>query len=137
MQIAEIEWNIRECQFSQFSMSFRYSFFTTLYRYYVTYYFWIFFINHWHALKIIALASRPRFHVALLEILVTKFNVQRSAAMAEVSEVVPLTLANICLDVQIGICMFIHPSDILALRKVRRHRKFSLLKSETYCYQDL
>ena len=36
-------------------------------------------------------------------------------AMAEVAA---LTLANICLDVQIGICMCLHPSDILALRKV-------------------
>ena len=56
----------------------------------------------------------------------TKFSV----AMAEV--VAALTLANICLDVQIGICMFLHPSDILTLRKVRQHRKFSLLKSVKY-----
>jgi hypothetical protein len=49
-------------------------------------------------------------------------------AMAEVAT---LTLAKICLDVQIAICMFLHPSDILALRKVCRHRKSesSLLKS--------
>ena len=44
-----------------------------------------------------------------------------------------LTLANICLDVQIGICMFLHPPDILALRKVCRHRKFLLLKSMKSC----
>ena len=50
---------------------------------------------------------------------------QFSVAMAD-SEV--LTLANICLDVQIGICMFLHPSDILALRKVCQHWKFSLFK---------
>jgi hypothetical protein len=48
-------------------------------------------------------------------------------AMAEVAA---LTIANICLDVQIGICMFLHPSDILALRKVCRYWKSSLLKSE-------
>ena len=40
-----------------------------------------------------------------------------------------LTLSNICLDVQIGICMFLHPSDILALRKVCRNQKFSLVES--------
>ena len=40
------------------------------------------------------------------------------------SEVAALTLANICLDVQIGICMFLHPSDILALRKACRHKVF-------------
>ena len=57
--------------------------------------------------------------------------------MAEVSEVATLTLANICLDVQIGICMFLHPSDILALRKVCLHQKISLLQSVTYYYQDL
>jgi hypothetical protein len=34
------------------------------------------------------------------------------------AEVAALTLANICVDVQIGICMCLHPSDILALRKV-------------------
>ena len=50
---------------------------------------------------------------------------QISAAMAEVAA---LTLANICLDVQIGICMCLHPSDILALRHVRRHQKLSLHK---------
>jgi hypothetical protein len=44
-------------------------------------------------------------------------------------EVAALTLANVCLDVQIGICMYLHPSDILAMRKVCRHQKFSLLKS--------
>ena len=53
------------------------------------------------------------------------------------AEVATLTLANICLDVQIGICMFLHPSDILALRKVCRHQKFSLLKSLKYYHQDL
>ena len=52
-------------------------------------------------------------------------------------KVAALTLANICLDVQIGICMYLHPSDILALRKVCRHQKFSLLKSVKYYYQDL
>ena len=35
-----------------------------------------------------------------------------------------LTLANICLDVQIRICMFLHPTDILALRNVCQHQKF-------------
>jgi hypothetical protein len=45
------------------------------------------------------------------------------------TEVATLTLVNVCLDVQIGICMFLHPSDILALRKVCRHQKLSLLKS--------
>ena len=43
-----------------------------------------------------------------------------------------LTLANICLDVQIGICMCLHPSDILSLRKVCPHLKFSLLKPLKY-----
>ena len=44
-------------------------------------------------------------------------------------EVAALTLANICLDVQIGLCMFLHPSDSLTLRKVCRLWKFfSLLK---------
>jgi hypothetical protein len=38
---------------------------------------------------------------------------QLSAAMERA-----LTLANTPLDVQITICMFLHPSDILALRKV-------------------
>ena len=47
-------------------------------------------------------------------------------------EVAPLTLANIPLDVQIGICLFLHPSDILALRKVCQHQKFSLLKTLKY-----
>ena len=51
--------------------------------------------------------------------------------MADV-QVVALTLANICLDVQISICMYLHPSDILTLRKVCRHHKFSLLKSVKY-----
>ena len=55
-------------------------------------------------------------------------------AMAEVTS---LTLANICLDVQICICMFLQPSKILALRKAYRHRKFSLLKSVKYYFQDL
>ena len=41
-----------------------------------------------------------------------------SVAMAQAAA---LTLANIPLDVQIGICMFLHPSDILALRKVCRY----------------
>ena len=48
------------------------------------------------------------------------------------AEAVALMLANICLDVQIRICMFLHPSDILALRKVSQHWKFSLLKSVKY-----
>ena len=39
-----------------------------------------------------------------------------------------LTLSNICLDVQIGICMFLYPSDILALRNVCRHQMFSLVE---------
>ena len=59
---------------------------------------------------------------------------QFPVAMAEVAAA--LTLANICLDMQIGICLFLHPSDILALRKVCRHQKFLLLKSVTY-YEDL
>ena len=36
------------------------------------------------------------------------------------AKVAALTLTNFCLDVQINICMFLHLSDILALRKVRR-----------------
>ena len=60
-------------------------------------------------------ASQPKFPVAMAEV----------------------TLTNICLDVQIGICMFLYPSDILALRKVCRHWKFSLLKSVMHYYQDL
>ena len=43
------------------------------------------------------------------------------------AEVTALTLAIICLDVQIGICMFLHLPDILALRQACRHQKFSLL----------
>ena len=66
------------------------------------------------------------------EVLVT--NIQYSImAMAEVTT---LTLANIPLDVQISICLFLHPSDILALRKVCQHQKLLLLKSVKY-YQDL
>ena len=42
-----------------------------------------------------------------------------TVAMAEVAA---STLANIPLDVQISICLFLHPSDILALRKVCRQR---------------
>jgi hypothetical protein len=38
------------------------------------------------------------------------------------------------LDVQIGICMFLYPSDILALRMVCRHQKFSLLVSEVLLF---
>ena len=48
------------------------------------------------------------------------FSVRNQKAMAEETA---LTLANSCLDVQIAICMFLHPSDILALRKVCRHQK--------------
>ena len=48
-----------------------------------------------------------------------------------------LTFTNICLDVQIGICMCLHPSDILALRKVCRYHNFSFLKSVKSYYQDL
>ena len=48
------------------------------------------------------------------------------------AEVAAITLANICLDVQIGICMYLHPSDILRLRKVCRYQKSSLLKSVNY-----
>jgi hypothetical protein len=59
----------------------------------------------------------------------TQSHEQFSVAMAA------LTLANICLDVQIGICMFLHPSDILALRKVCRHWKLSSVKYSSY--QDL
>jgi hypothetical protein len=43
-------------------------------------------------------------------------------------EAAPLSLANICLDLQIGICMFLHPSDILALRKVCQHLELFLNK---------
>jgi hypothetical protein len=49
-------------------------------------------------------------------------------------EVTALTLASICLAVQIGICMFLYPSDILALRMVCRHQKFSLLVSEVLLF---
>ena len=48
------------------------------------------------------------------------------------AEVAALTLSNICLDVQIIICMCLHPSDIFALRKVCRRQKSSLLKSVKY-----
>ena len=44
------------------------------------------------------------------------------------AEVAALTLENISLDVQIVICMFLHPLDILALREVCRHQKLSLLQ---------
>ena len=54
---------------------------------------------------------------------------RRPVAMAEVAA---LTLVNIPLDVQIGICLFLHPSDILALRKVCQHQKLLLLKSVKY-----
>ena len=33
------------------------------------------------------------------------------------------TLENICSDVQINICMYLHPSDILSLRKVCPHQR--------------
>ena len=52
------------------------------------------------------------------------------------AEMVAPTHASTCLDVQIGICMFLQPSDILALRKVCRHLKFSLLKSVMKYFQD-
>ena len=42
---------------------------------------------------------------------------QFSVPMANLN-LAALTLANICLDVQIGICMCLHLSDILSLRKV-------------------
>ena len=54
------------------------------------------------------------------------------SATVAMAEVVALTLAKFCLDLQIGICMFLHPSDILALRKVCRHHMFSLLKTVKY-----
>ena len=38
-----------------------------------------------------------------------------------------LTLANIPLDLQITICMFLHPSDILALRKVCHQSTLNIL----------
>jgi hypothetical protein len=41
-----------------------------------------------------------------------------------------LTLAIICFDVQINICMFLHPSDILALRKVCTSEAFVAQISE-------
>jgi hypothetical protein len=47
---------------------------------------------------------------------------QFSVATAEVAA---LTLANLCFDVQIGICMCLHPSDIMALRKVCHGRHLS------------
>ena len=53
------------------------------------------------------------------------------------AEVAALTLANICLDVQIGIFMYLHPSDILTLRKVCQHQKFPLLKLVKQYHQDL
>ena len=42
-----------------------------------------------------------------------------------------LTLANICM------CLRVLPSDILALRKVRRHQNFSWLKSLKYYYHQV
>ena len=36
------------------------------------------------------------------------------------AEAAALALTNICLDVQISICMYLHPSDVLALRNVCR-----------------
>src|SRR5260370_262904 len=54
---------------------------------------------------------------------------QFSVAMAEV---VALSLANICFDIQISICMLLHPSDILELRKVCGYQKFALHKSVKY-----
>jgi hypothetical protein len=65
------------------------------------------------------------------------FKIRFSTPMMAAVVVLRLSLANICLDVQIGICMLLHPSDILALRKVCRHQKFSLLKSVKCYYQDL
>ena len=50
------------------------------------------------------------------------------------AELTPVTLANIFLDVQIGICLCLHPSDILALRHVRRHQNFPLLKPVKYYF---
>ena len=52
------------------------------------------------------------------------FQIRATNNFVAMAEVAALTLANICLDVQIGICMFLHPSDILALRKVCRHKVF-------------
>ena len=72
-------------------------------------------VRHPKSINDLDSASQPKFPVAMAEV----------------------TLTNICLDVQIGICMFLYPSDILALRKVCRHWKFSLLKSVMHYYQDL
>ena len=57
------------------------------------------------------------------------FDERFSLAMAEP------TLENICSDVQINISMYLHPSDILSLRKVCPHPRLSLLKS--VYHQDL
>ena len=54
---------------------------------------------------------------------------QRRITLA-MAEVTALTLANTCFDVQISICMFLHPSDILALRKVCRPEVFVAQISE-------
>ena len=85
--------------------------------------------------RIIALVSRPP-SIRRMQSLYSvgnssdeQFPVANLAIVSDsVVAALPVTLANICLDVQIGICMFLHPSDILALRKVGRHWKFSLLR---------
>ena len=68
----------------------------------------------------------------------TYSNFEQFSLPMAMAEVAAPTLANICLDVQIGICMYLHPSDILALRKVCRHRKVIVAQiSDVSYYQDL
>jgi hypothetical protein len=52
------------------------------------------------------------------------------------ANVAALTLANICMDVQIDICMYLLPLDILVLRKVCQRGQLWLIISLKY-YQDL
>ena len=98
--------------------------------------FWIFLTAHQRIKlhrRIIALVSRPPSIRRMQSLYPVgnssdeQFPVANLSIVSD-SVVAALTLANICLDVQIGICMFLHPSDILALRKVGRHWKFSLLR---------
>ena len=53
------------------------------------------------------------------------------------AEAAALTLANICLDVQIGISMYLYPSDILELSKVCRSLEVFVGQISQVHYQDL
>jgi hypothetical protein len=59
--------------------------------------------------------------------------------LVTMAKMATLTLANIALDVQISICTYLHPSDILALRMVCHvdfQKFFSLLQNQLLS-QDL